>query len=101
MDIVSITITCELGIPIDLNEVANKIKEFDYMPDLFASCGYLRDPNLKGNARIWKSGTLHIIGKNRKDVEEDLNYILSKLKERMGIETEKPIKHPHPKGCGI
>lgn len=91
MDIVSITVTCELGIPINLNELAEKIREFDYTPDLFAPCGYLRDGHLKGNARIWKSGTIHIIARSNEDAKEDLNYIIGKLKDKMDLEIEDPV----------
>ena len=86
MDIVYINITCDLGIEIDLNELADKIKEFNYTPDLFVSCGYLKDPKLKGKARIWKSGTINISSKNEKEAEEDLGYIIEKLRDSLGLE---------------
>lgn len=85
MGIVCIIATCELNTPIDLNELAEKIKEFNYSPDLFAPCGYLKDVNLKGNARIWKSGTIHLVGKSEEAIKEDLRYILNKLRDKMGL----------------
>ena len=85
MDVVSVTGSMDLGIPLDLNVMAEKIKEFEYSPDLFAPCGYFKSSSLKGKTRIWKNGTIQVIGKSEKEAREDIEYILIKLEMHMDI----------------